>query len=150
VTSIHDVDFIRWCFGDPETVSSSGTTHDLTTRYGYAKSGVDVSARGAWLPDREAPFSMGYEVEFGLGVVRFDLAAPTTVRISRGDSIETVALPEENAYDAEVRHFLDLVGGRTERQIAPLADAVAVTRILESEAQSLATGRAVAPGLSGR
>lgn len=147
---IHDVDFIRWCLGDPATVTCTGDTHDLLTRYHYAGSDVAVSARGAWLPEPGAPFSMRYEVEFDRGTVQFDLAASPAVRIVRGDSIDVVALPEENAYDAEVRHFLELVGGRSVRPVAPMEDVVAVTRILESEAQSLATGRAVAPGLSER
>lgn len=147
---IHDVDFIRWCFGDPATVSSIGTTHDVTTRYGYADSGVAISARGAWLPDPASPFSMRYDVEFERGVVRFDLATAPKARIFRGGAIEAVALPDESAYDAEVRHFLELIGGSAERQVAPLTDAVTVTGILEAEAQSLATGRAVAPGVFGR
>jgi predicted dehydrogenase len=147
---IHDVDFIRWCFGTPATVSSTGTTHDLTTRYAFVHSSTEVSARGAWLPDPAAPFSMRYEVQFRDGVVRFDLATSPTLRIIRQDGIEAVALPDEDAYHAEVRHFLERIGGHTEQQIAPLEDAVAVTKILESEAQSLATGRAVAPELSGR
>lgn len=147
---IHDADFIRWCFGDPATVSSTGTTHDVTTRYGYDDSGVQVTARGAWLPDPTSPFSMRYEVEFEGGVVRFDLATSPKAQVFRGDAVEAVALPDESAYDAEVRHFVELIGGSPERQVAPLTDAVAVTGILEAEAQSLATGRAVAPGLSGR
>lgn len=147
---IHDVDFIRWCFGDPATVSSSGTTHDVTTRYAYPDSPALVSARGAWLPDPLAPFSMRYEVEFSGAVVRFDLDSSPAVRIIRGNAIHVVTLPEEGAYDGEIRHFLDLVGGRTEHAVAPIDDAVAVIRILESEALSLETGRAVALGLSGR
>ena len=48
---IHDVDFIRWCFGNPATVSSTGSRQDVTTRYGFSESPIEVSARGAWLPD---------------------------------------------------------------------------------------------------
>ena len=50
----------------------------------------------------------------------------------------------------KVRHFLELIANQASVPIAPLTDAVAVTSILESEAQSLATGRAVAPDLFGR
>jgi predicted dehydrogenase len=142
---IHDVDFIQWCFGDPVMVSSSGTVSDVTTHYRFADSPVEVTARGAWLPELEAPFSMQYEVEFEHGVVRFDLAASPQLLIFRGAATEAVPLPEVSAYDAEVGHFLDLAAGRATVSIAPMEDAVAVTTILESEALSLATGRAVAP-----
>ena len=147
---IHDVDFIRWCLGNPATVSSTGTRHDVTTCYSYADLPAEVSARGAWLADSAAPFSMRYEVEFERAVVHFDVATSPTVQLFQGGATVAVALPDQGAYDAEVGHFLGLIGGRVERPDALLEEAVAVTRILEAEAESLGTGRAVAPSLSGR
>lgn len=147
---IHDADFVRWCFGNPAEVSSAGSIQDITTTYRFGAAGARVSARGAWLPDPATPFSMRYEVEFKRGTALFDLATDPAVQLLRGKVVQRVTLPTEDAYAAEVRHFLELVLEKVPTPVAPLQDAVAVTQILEAEAESLATGRAVAPKLSGQ
>lgn len=146
---IHDTDFVRWCFGDPARVESEGTRFDVTTRYEIPGAG-EILARGAWLPDPDTPFTMRYAVEFEGATVRFDLAATPTVTVEGEHGPATPDIGSGSAYDAEILHFLDLVQGRSRHPIATLDDAVAVTRILEAEAESLRTSRGVAPARSGR
>lgn len=146
---IHDTDFIWWCFGNPETVESRGTSHDLTTLY-RVPGGPELRARGAWLPDPGAAFTMQYEVEFEQAVVRFDLTKAPVVTVERGGRPEAPDVGTGSAYDAEITHFLDLVQGQSSTPVATLEDAATVTRILEAEAESLRLSRGVAPARGGR
>jgi predicted dehydrogenase len=138
------VDFIRWCFGHPALVTATGSAEDVRASYGY--SGPEpIGARGAWLADPATRFSMRYEVRFEQAEVRFDLADPAPLSIHRVGTREEVPLPAGSAYDAEVRHFVELVLGRVAEPVATLEEAQAVTGILETEARCLAGGGSVAP-----
>ena len=140
---IHDVDFVRWCFGDPRSVTAAGSIEDVRGFYGY--SGPErVEARGAWLPDPATRFSMRYAVRFDQAEVRFDSTAAAPLSVLRGGTREEVLLTAGSAYDAEVRHFVELVLGRVAEPVATLEEALAVTGILEAEARCLAAGGSVA------
>jgi|KBSSwiStaDraftv2_1062776.scaffolds.fasta_scaffold34538_4 predicted dehydrogenase len=141
---IHDVDFIRWCFGDPATLASAGRREDLRTVYHFPSGLPDVSARGAWLDDPATVFAMRYLVRFEEAEIRFDLADSPPLRVLHGGTSQAVTLPSESAYESEVRHFVELVLARTARPIATLEEAAAVTGILEAEERSLASAGAVA------
>jgi predicted dehydrogenase len=140
---IHDVDFIRWCFGDPVGLASTGSRTDVTTTYRFP-SGAEIRARGAWLPDPSTVFTMRYEVEFEAALARFDAAAPEPLRLRHDAGEEPVPIPAANAYDLEVRHFVELAMGRSSEPVATLEEAIAVTRLLEAEAHSLEWGGSVA------
>ena len=140
---IHDVDFLRWCCGDPAAITAAGSATDLTATYPFGQ--VTATARGAWLPDPATPFTMRDRARFEGGAVRYDLAAPVPLQVLRDAVWVDVPLPVESAYDAEVHHFLELVRDRTVAPVATLDESLAVTRILEAEARSLASGGSVAP-----
>lgn len=140
----HDVDFIRWCFGHPVSVAAAGSIEDVRGVYEYA--GPErVEARGAWLPDPATRFRMRYTVRFDQAEVRFDSSDASPLIVLHGGSREEILLPSGSAYDAEVRHFVELVLGRVAGPVATLEEAVAVTGILEAEARCLAEGGSVAP-----
>jgi predicted dehydrogenase len=141
---IHDVDFIRWCFGHPLSVSAAGSVEDVRGSYRY--SGPErIEARGAWLPDPATRFSMRYAVRFEEAEVRFDSTGAGPLAVLQGGRREEILLPAGSAYDAEVRHFVELVLGRSSGPVATLEEALAVTGILEAEAGCLAAGGSVAP-----
>ena len=141
---IHDVDFIRWCFGDPSLVTSSGSRDDVHTGYQFPGGPPEVSARGAWLDDPATTFAMRYRVRFEEAEARFDHADSAPLRVWHGGTSATVALPLANAYDGEVHHFVELVLGRVARPVATLEEAIAVTAILEAEERILASAGSVA------
>lgn len=141
---VHDVDFIRWCFGHPAQVTSAGSAQDVHTSYHFPGGRPEVSARGAWLDDPAATFAMRYHVRFEDAEALFDHGASPPLRVRRRGVSEVVALPAEDAYEGEVRHFVELVLGRATQPIATLDEAVAVTTILEAEARSLASHGSVA------
>jgi predicted dehydrogenase len=71
---IHDADFVRWCFGDPPAVTSTGAVveggiNHVTTIYHFDHS---VVAEGGWLAPG-TPFRMRYLAAFVDAVADFDL-----------------------------------------------------------------------------
>src|SRR4029453_5583634 len=72
---VHDADLVRWLFGAPGAVTSTGTLDHVTTLYRYADGPAHVVAEGGWDHAGGFPFSMGYTVVFerataGLGPAR--------------------------------------------------------------------------------
>jgi len=137
---IHDTDFVRWCFGDPQEVESVGSVNHVTTTYRYAGGPPHVLAEGGWLPG--VKFSMRYRVEFEHAVAEYDSSRdPPLILTQRGP--QPIELPARTGYDLEIRHLLEAIrsGGRELR--ATIADAVATARLLEAEQRSLDTGAPV-------
>jgi predicted dehydrogenase len=136
---IHDADIVLWLFGAPRSVRSMGTIDHVTTLYEYPGSGPrHVVAEGAWVSARGFPFRMRYTVEFEGAVADWDLMRKEQLLLVRDGKGEHVPLPQDSAYHREVAHFVEVVshGGAAS---ATLDDALAVTRLLVAETQSLTT-----------
>ncbi len=77
---IHDADFVRFLFGEPQSFSargargSTGEVAHIHTLYHYPD-GPLVSAEGGWLCPPSLPFIQGYEVFFAKGMLHFDSAS---------------------------------------------------------------------------
>lgn len=135
---IHDADFVRWCLGEPSGVASTGTLSHVTTTYRYPDGPVLVSAEGGHLSEPGFGFHMRYRAEFEAGVADFHHARSEPVLLTLGNETTPVALPPGTAYDIQARHFVEqCLGTATEPLRATVADAVAVTRLLEIEAGQL-------------
>jgi predicted dehydrogenase len=123
-----------------------GSIDHITTLYDYGDSGPrHVVAEGAWVTARGFPFRMRYTVEFEHAVADWDLMRPDQLLLVRDGKAEPTPLPAESAYDREVAHFVQAIatGGPTR---ATLADAAAVTALLEAEKRSLDAQRSIAAG----
>lgn len=140
---IHDVDFIRWCFGEPEGVSSSGSPRHLTTFYRYATgpnaSGapLHVVAEGGWSLAPSAGFRMQYLVCFDDATVEFDLSRPEPLVVHRDDRSETIPIAAPSGYEGEVMAAVQAIVTGDHAGLPTMDDAVAVTRILEGERAAL-------------
>ncbi len=142
---IHDVDMLIWCLGAPATIEARGDLLHVRTRYGFAGHDLVAEAEGGWLPDPEYPFRMQYEAVFEEGVARFDLSRQPTLTFTRSGNTGAVDVPEDDAYDAQARHFVErIVAGRRDA-LATLEDAVLVTEVLEAERDSLRAASDTAP-----
>lgn len=145
---IHDTDFVRWCFGSPRQVSSTGTLGHVTTLYQYeaGRGPRHVVAEGAQDSAPGFGFRMRYTVNFERATVDFDLSRTPTVMLHREGRSEPVELPSGTAYDGQIRHLLDaILGARTAADlVAGMDEAVEVTRLLEAEQRSLETGQPAA------
>ena len=82
---IHDADFVRWVFGAPDELRSTGTTAHVTTLYRYLDGPAHVVAEGGWDHSPGAPFKMRYVVVFDEATADFDLGRDDqTIEEARG------------------------------------------------------------------
>ena len=133
---VHDADFVRWCFGEPATVQATGDLRRVEALYGYARVAEPVRATGGWVEAPRFEFRMRYRVEFAAGVADFVHDRDPPVRLTRNGDVREVAMSDESAYDAEVRHFANaILEGELLR--ASMADALAVARLLDREKAAL-------------
>jgi predicted dehydrogenase len=142
---IHDADFIRWCFGDPAEVVSTGSVHHVTTLYRFPGGPAHVVAEGGQDLSPGFGFAMRYTVAFEHATADFDLTRSPAVRLSRDGRSQGIEVPVMSAYDAEVRHLVGAIatGSRPESLRASLDDAARTAALLEAERESLASGRLV-------
>ena len=135
---VHDADFVRWCFGDPQTIQASGDLRRVEAMYGYAHVAEPVRATGGWVEAPGFEFRMRYRIEFAEGVADFAHDRATPLRLVRNGEAGEVEVPDESAYDAEIRHFAQAVlEGEPLR--ASMEDALAVARLLDREKSALAS-----------
>jgi predicted dehydrogenase len=135
---VHDADFVRWCFGEPDAVDCAGSIDHVTTLYRYARGPAHVVAEGGWDHAPGFPFEMRYVVAFERATADFDASRSRPLRLSRGGTRLPVRLPRGTGYDGEVRHLLAAIrDGRRELAVT-VDDAAAVARLLERERAALA------------
>lgn len=144
---IHDVDFIRWCFGDPASVSAVGVVgpaggiNHVMANFGYSNE-VMVSAQGGWMRAGDFPFTMRYVVEFEHATVRFDLADNPALSVFDVDGVSHPKLADEDGYLGEVRSFLSCIADGRPPAVT-INDAVKAIRLIEAEQQSINAARSV-------
>ncbi len=150
---IHDTDFIRWCFGEPREVVSTGTIDHLTTLYRFADSPtapLHVTAEGAQNISPGFGFRMRYTVVFEKATADFDIGRTPTLLLSqegRSDGVSFApaaagAPAPPSAYEAQVRAFVRAIapGAAASSLTASIADAVQTTVLLEAELRGVLTG----------
>lgn len=140
---VHDADFVEWCFGTPESVSSTGSLDHVTTLYRYADGPSHVVAEGGWDHAPGFPFRMRFTVVFDEATADFDLAREPQLLLARGGRAEPVELPRTTGYDEEVRHLLARIRSGTRDLAATIDGALSHTKLIEAERASLESGEAV-------
>jgi len=141
---VHDADFVRYCFGEPAAVSSTGTLDHITTLYRYAKGEgpAHVVAEGGWDHSQGFEFFMGYTVIFEQATAIFALGAEDPLTLARDGKLEAIEIEKGAGYDGEVRHALGVLRGEGELR-ATCAEAADLIGMLEAERVSLTTGQTV-------
>lgn len=170
--SIHDFDFLRWCFGPVDHVYARKVRDDRPLEYALVvvrmKNGVIAHVEGSWA--HPGPFSYRFEVCGSSGMIEYDslkarplsivTAAPTGGG-GRGNGQATgtgsageggggapgVAVPESplrdrEPYLREIRDFLAYVRGEGIPRVLP-EDAVAALKISLAATRSALTGKVV-------
>lgn len=138
---IHDVDFVRWCLGDPGSVVSAGSRSHVTSSYQYPDGPAEVMAEGGHLDRPGFGFHMKYRAVFEDAVADFHHFRESPVLLTQNGNTVTVTLPPGTAYEIQARHFVEqCLGTATAPLRATMADAVAVTRLLEREAELVEAG----------
>lgn len=130
---LHDTDFIRHCFGDPDEVIATGSIHHVSTLYRYAKGPKHVLAEGGWDHSPGFPFRMRYVVVFEQATADFDLTRTPALQLARDGKCEPVEMPDTNGYDGEVRHLLAAIATGTRELRVTVEDAERTALVLERE-----------------
>jgi predicted dehydrogenase len=140
---IHDADFVRWLFGRPESVASTGSLDHVTTLYRYPDGPPHVVAEGGWDHTPGFPFKMRFVVAFEKATAEFDSGREPPLVVACDGSLNAVPLESITGWDLEMRHVLTAI--REGRPAAVTMDeAVAVLEMLEAERRSLESRACVA------
>ncbi|MBM3990003.1 MAG: Gfo/Idh/MocA family oxidoreductase [Planctomycetes bacterium] len=142
---VHDVDFVRACFGDPASLVSTGSLDHVTTLFHYPSGPTHVVAEGGWDHGDGWDFRMSFTVVFERATLDYEFArSPELVLVKEGQRM-ALDVGTLNGYDGEVRHLLAAIASGSRQLGATAADAVAHTKLIEAERRSLATRSVVSP-----
>ncbi len=139
---VHDADFVRFCFGAPAEVASTGSLEHLTTFYRFEEGPEHVVAEGGWNHSQGFPFHMGYTVVFERATAEYAFGRSPRLLLARDGRAEPVEIGDGTGYEGEIAHALAACAGEA-RLAATLDEAVGLVRMLEAERDSLETRRPV-------
>jgi predicted dehydrogenase len=145
---IHDVDFIRFCFGMPRAVRSSGYSKvttgvdHLLTQYLYDDVPL-VTAEGGWCMQKGFPFQMAFTLNFERATAVYDLNAPQPLVLYQDGRVDGVPIDPVMGYRLEIEYFLACIATKRLPQTVTLRDAAEAVRIVEAEVESARTGREI-------
>lgn len=144
---IHDTDFVYFCFGRPDAVSSTGNTRHLTTLYHYGEGGPGhVAAEGAWDLSPSSGFRMHFLVNLEKASVEWDLSWQPTLKVHWPDRTEAIDPGVGAGYEPEIRHLVSAIAQGRRDLAATMDEAAEVAEILEAERRSFETGATVRLG----
>ncbi len=142
---VHDADFVRYCFGKPDAVTSAGRVGDsgavdhVTTMYRYTHGNgpAHVVAEGGWLSPG-FPFTMRYVAVFERAAASFDFGRDRQLMLARDGTTQPVAIDlSVSGYEAEVSHMLGAISSGRSSADVTLADAAEVMDMIDAERRSI-------------
>ena len=142
---IHDVDYIRYLFGNPRQVTVRGREVDGLNLYAivdYVYDNVDVvTAETGWDYIGGFPFRMTFRVVLENASVEWDAArGPMKVYPREGDPYTPELLPGDG-YSREISYFLDCVEHGTKPTISTPFESRESIRLLRLEIDALHSGK---------
>lgn len=147
---IHNVDFIRWCFGTPARVTSAGRpgagggVDHITTLYHYPDGPGHVVAEGGWDHAPGFAWRAGFVAIFEHATAELVSGRDAPLRLYREGVAETIATDGPSGFDGQVRLMLDALTTGEGPPLPTLEDALAVTEMLHAEDRSVRLGAPVA------
>jgi predicted dehydrogenase len=143
---IHDTDFIQYCFGVPDSVSTAGycsvtsEPDHVLTHYRYKEIPL-VTAEGGWAMAPGYGFRMQYTVNFERATAQFDQSAEHALTLwERGQKARGVELEPGMGYQYEIAYFLDCIRQNRRPSTVTIRDAAQSVAIVEAEVRSLRSG----------
>ncbi len=133
---IHDIDIVRYLFGEPEAVSCRAK--DCKTRYDIVQTAlyygdVPVTANGCWTAGK-IRFSASYKVDFEKATVICE-GGVVTVYPEEGEAF-TPQLSGHDGYTEEISYFCDIVDGKIQNARNPASSAAKSVKLIEAMKQS--------------
>lgn len=116
--SIHDLDFLRWTFGDVEEVFARGgtllkkgaTAHDFSDIFIKFRSGMFAYVEGSWIMPNSFPFFTEFEAIGSDGSISFVSSDPNEVMLYPKDNpAQKISRRSEDPYLLELKAFKDAV-----------------------------------------
>jgi predicted dehydrogenase len=141
---VHDADFVRYCFGDPTSLASTGSLDHVTTLFHYPGGPAHVVAEGGWDHSDGWAFKMAYTIVFERATLDYEFGRADELVLVRDGSRVPLAVDATNGYDGEVRHILGAIASGSRALEATAEDAVGHTRLIEAEKASLLSRGVVA------
>ena len=125
---IHDADMIAWLFGKPTDVSAwthvraDGVLDHAQLRYAYPDK--VVSATVSWAAAKTLGFEASFRITLERATIVLDGRRPQPFMVypSTGKPFAP-KVPKMNAYEAELRYFLDLLAGKADTSVLTARDA---------------------------
>ena len=134
---IHDIDVVRYLFGEPEAVSCraghSVSRYD-TVQTALFYGGTPVTAIGDWTLSK-IPFRASYRVDFEAATVVME-GGKVTVYPKGEKEPFAPELKKSDGYTAEISYFCDMILGKTENTKNPAVSAARSIRLIETMKQS--------------
>lgn len=147
---IHDVDFVRYCFGAPRSVFASGHTKvsgaiDHVLAVYQVEGGATVSAEGSWAMSDGFGFNMAYTVNFERATADYDIArgADALKLFVPGQPAEVLRPPGGDGYVGELAHLADCIRTGRAPSVVTAADGAEAVALCEAEAASIRSGKIV-------
>jgi UDP-N-acetylglucosamine 3-dehydrogenase len=148
---IHDLDFLRWCFGEVESVFAKGRIGKDAGQLQYAlvtlrfKNGVIAHVEGSWA---HTSFTTKFELAGSKGIIDFSSAEkPVNLQQRTADrGHEPVKVAESpltlTPYYYEIEHFLACLQSGSE-PLVTARDACEAVRLARAAIESIRTGNRV-------
>jgi len=145
---IHDADFVRFAFGDPQAVFSVGnggkSTRDgidhVVTSYLFKNPKLVVVAEGGWNADTSYPFTMRYTAVFDKATADFDASREGKVlmlhRAGEKEG-EVVKVSSQNGWQLEIDYFLECIEKKKKPKTITVQDARESIAMVHAEAKSV-------------
>jgi len=130
---VHDIDILRYLLGEPDAVSSRGTSsfslYDaLHTSLFYGK--IPVTVISDWT-HMGIPFSAGCYFNFEKATVVFDSSSLTVAHKKTGER-EEIPLEQKSGYFGEISYFCDVIEGKIQNTKNPASSAALSIRLIET------------------
>ena len=146
---VHDVDIIRYLFGEPEAVSCHASTtvcrHDTVhTSFFYGDS-TPITAIGDWTLTG-VPFHANCRIDFELATVTLEGSSKLTVYPKNGDAKPyAVELKSISGQEGELAYFCDVINGKIKNERNPASSAANTIRLVEHMRRSADACGALTP-----
>jgi len=146
---VHDIDFIQYCFGQPNSVRSIGDSRitnkidHIITQYEYDDVPI-VVAEGSWMMTEGYGFEMQFTVNFERGTAIYDLSAEDPLKlIEPNREPQVIDAGPGMGYEHEIAYFINCINNNQPPSTVTVASAAMSVKIAEAEQKSAITHRPV-------
>ena len=130
---VHDVDIVRYLFGEPEAVSCRATTSICkfdTVHTSFFYGNTPITAVGDWTLTG-IPFHADCRIDFEGATVTLDGSKNLRVYPKDGSDSYQVPLEDISGQHGELAYFCDVIEGKIENTRNPASSAAMTIRLVE-------------------